>query len=179
MSKIYQKTHPAGKNAGFTLIELLVVVLIIGILAAVALPQYTKAVEKSRAAEGLAMMRSLSTGVEEYVMANGEMPTSFDQLSVVPKNVTPDASGCIQGKSFKFCIQNGPRLQSWSLKKNSYGFIWYSSMHDDIGIAGKQFYCFEEVGSEANKMGICRAIGGKDQITSPTSGASYVWFALD
>ena len=177
MSKIYQKTHPAGKNAGFTLIELLVVVLIIGILAAVALPQYTKAVEKSRAAEGLAMMRSLSAGVEEYVMANGEMPTSFDQLSVVPKNVTPDAFGCIQGKSFKFCIQNGPRLQSWSLKKNSYGFIWYSSIQN-IGIAGKKFYCYEKVGSEANKMGICRAIGGKDKMDSPTNNA-YYWYILD
>ena len=82
MSKIYQKTLPAGKNAGFTLIELLVVVLIIGILAAVALPKYELAVEKARAAEPLSVLKSLRDAQEVYYMANGSYATNLDDLDI-------------------------------------------------------------------------------------------------
>ena len=70
------------QKQGFTLIELLVVVLIIGILSAVALPQYTKAVEKSRAAEGLVMMRSLINAQELYRLANGTYTNEINDLDV-------------------------------------------------------------------------------------------------
>ncbi|MFA6582767.1 MAG: prepilin-type N-terminal cleavage/methylation domain-containing protein, partial [Elusimicrobiaceae bacterium] len=49
---------------GFTLIELLVVVLIIGILASIAVPQYMKAVEKSRVGEATSALASIRTSVE-------------------------------------------------------------------------------------------------------------------
>ncbi len=66
----------------FTLIELLVVVLIIGILAAVAMPQYTKAVEKSRGAQALTVLNSINQAMQAYYMASGTYPTSFDELSI-------------------------------------------------------------------------------------------------
>ena len=76
------KTHPAGKNAGFTLIELLVVVLIIGILAAVALPKYELAVEKSRASKAVAAARAIKDAEEVYYMANGVYTNDLTQLDV-------------------------------------------------------------------------------------------------
>ncbi len=69
---------------GFTLIELLVVVLIIGILAAVALPQYFKAVEKSRATEALSVMGSVAAAMERarLVSSTNVYPTTLSTLDI-------------------------------------------------------------------------------------------------
>lgn len=55
----------------FTLIELLVVVLIIGILSAIALPQYQKAIERTRSAEVFQNISALERGMDMYVLENG------------------------------------------------------------------------------------------------------------
>ena len=67
---------------GFTLIELLVVVLIIGILSAVALPQYEKAVMKSRAATGLARVKAMELAQIDYYLATGQYTTDLEALSI-------------------------------------------------------------------------------------------------
>ncbi len=67
---------------GFTLIELLVVVLIIGILAAVALPQYQKAVVKSRVASILPIVNTLRNAEDVYYLTNGNYTHAIQDLDV-------------------------------------------------------------------------------------------------
>ncbi len=92
-------------NNGFTLIELLVVVLIIGILSAIALSQYQKAVEKARIAEAVVMLRAIAQAHQVYYLANGEYvgPDDLDKLDIqVPGKAAARASKRIQTKDFVY-----------------------------------------------------------------------------
>ena len=66
----------------FTLIELLVVVLIIGILAAVAVPQYQKAVMKSRYATLKNLTRDIANAQEIFYLSNGSYSDDFEEFSL-------------------------------------------------------------------------------------------------
>ena len=70
------------KPQAFTLIELLVVVLIIGILAAIDLPQYKLAVVKSRLAAIRPLIASIRQAEEAYFLANGEYARYYDDLDI-------------------------------------------------------------------------------------------------
>ena len=103
-------------SSGFTLIELLVVVLIIGILSAVALPQYKKAVEKSRASTVWPLLKAVGEAQQRYFLANGSYATSFDELDVeIPW--TGNAPWLTSSSYFQDVRSN----EDWSLQLASWG----------------------------------------------------------
>ena len=123
--------HPefiSGYNKqGFTLIELLVVVLIIGILSSVALPQYTKAVEKSRMAGVWSKLATMNQACQVNVLENNGW-CDFSQMSV-------DFGNCSGGS---YCTVPCPS-SAWS--SCAYGLNYTSS----VGI--RTYFFFNKGGS--------------------------------
>jgi prepilin-type N-terminal cleavage/methylation domain-containing protein len=109
---------------GFTLIELLVVVLIIGILAAIALPQYRLAVAKSEMSQGLIIGKALRNAVIHYHLihgqypckdkATGTMPVSTDKLDIT---FTFDENGITKDGKWKAFYNNCQEIELRSQKK--------------------------------------------------------------
>ena len=82
-------------KTGFLLIELLVVVLIIGILAAIALPQYQKAVERSRMAEAIQILGDFATAQSIYYMQHNEFARNIGQLNEGDIQFSLPTGGCV------------------------------------------------------------------------------------
>lgn len=105
-----------NNKQAFTLIELLVVVLIIGILSAVALPQYQKAVEKSRATQALTVLKTFLQAQQSYYMANGNYANTLEDLDIeLPWPGTTRWYNGVPARS----------NENWSLQTNpSYGGVY-------------------------------------------------------
>ena len=87
-------------NKGFTLLELLVVVLIIGILAAIALPQYQMAVGKARFATVKDNARVIKSALDRYYLADNNFTRNFEALDI-------DLSGTISNDKSTINLKDG------------------------------------------------------------------------
>lgn len=88
---------------GFTLIELLTVVLIIGVLTGIALPNYTRSIERSRATEAMALIKTINDAVYAFAAQRDRCPAKFSELVVeIPGTKASDAK--ITSKNFSYEI---------------------------------------------------------------------------
>ncbi len=142
-------------SKGFTLIEILVVVLIIGILAAIALPQYQVAVEKSRTAEAWVTLRAIYQAAQMCHL-EGNTFCSFYSMDLDLPGFNIDNNLDAHSDSFKYTIDEG-ELFPYAFPSGR-GFDYFL-IYRDIDHDNNKRICY---GDNAQGQRLCRALGGKE-----------------
>ena len=75
-------------NAGFTLIELMIVVAIIGILAAIAIPQYNNYIARTQVAEAMSLIAPVKIGLAEHFESTGDFPADGSTSVIGPSGIS-------------------------------------------------------------------------------------------
>ena len=89
---------------GFTLIELLIVVLIIGILTAIAVPQYQLAIDKSRTIPYIQLAKQIIRAQQVYFLDHGKYANTFDVLDIDATKLCPITAGSAHYNELRDCV---------------------------------------------------------------------------
>lgn len=163
------------KQNGFSLIEVLTAVLIVSILAAVSMPIYTRAIERSRAMEAMSNVKAINDAVYVYHADKEKCPSKFKQLVVTLPVAGALDSASVSTKYFTFTLGGAgvnvpgtpcPGVIATRLNGGDYQYSIYNSYHSAQGKAAS-LSC-APASENPKSQAICDALGLTADGSSPT-----------
>lgn len=137
---------------GFTLLELLIVVLIIGILAAIALPKYQLAVDKAEFRKIQSLAAAIRTAYNDYILVHGKGTRKFDDLSFT---MPSDFQSSYTSGSFN-CVSNNSMFCCMSASSESRGAAIMCGKND-LSFGYSESFLGRNNNYDIDRTGICKA----------------------
>lgn len=144
---------------GFTLVELLAVVLIIGIMTAIAVPQYRKSIQRAEAMEGLVNLKSIYESAKRYKAAFSEAPTKLLGLDVHFYDATSTTDSTFDLERYRYTFTNS-YIKACRIGGNYCFYMYYNHTNGKdyltCGLTttgGKYDWICEALGKTASNLG--------------------------
>lgn len=135
---------------GFTLLEVLIVVIIIGILAAIALPQYVNTIEKARSAEATSNIGALRSSMDRYWYDQSALSASYNAATLDKLDL--DNPNNDTGRMFNYTLTDSSNSTTKS----------YTIRSERIGKAATHWVQWTQTDNNTGRMYKSNALGGPE-----------------